>query len=137
MKRLKLLKSHGSFNWFRLNDEKESDINNIHIHWERYFDQLPVFIPMTYTKYRFIYGSLFNILWKRMINYLEVVEEISFIGYSFPKTDMDNLCTFLKFKDKIKRIVVYSEEEKKELSTIFNDVVVSVDAKEYINQYLK
>ena len=143
---VEITKLHGSFNWYRAKGTVEQDMHYIYrvdelddeycIHQ----DDVPVFIPMAHTKDSFLNGSLFNTLWAKASHILKSSEEIYFLGYSFPETDLSNLFYFLDFKDSIKKIVIYDAEESPSfvrLQTIFGpDKVVRCDACEFLTTNL-
>lgn len=137
------LKLHGSFNWFRSPGSQVYDINNIYrvndddkerdlIH----HDDIPIFIPMTYSKGGYLIGSFYNALWNIAERYLTTAEEINFIGYGFPATDINNIEFFLRFKDKIKDIVIKEDLPEKitRLENLFGrEKILNIDAVEYIS----
>jgi len=142
---LEYLKLHGSFNWFIAPGSSNIDLNNVYrvedddpskylIHSE----DLPVYIPMSYSRSQFISGSLYNVLWNIARQYLMSCDEIVFIGYGFPETDVDNLLLFLEFKHKIKDIVILESETSAKLHRINNLFkscnVLNMDAYEYLKQ---
>ncbi|MBO7430951.1 MAG: SIR2 family protein [Spirochaetia bacterium] len=137
------LKLHGSFNWFRSPGSLVCDIDNVYLSEEHgysrnliHHNDIPVFVPMAFSKQSYLEGSFFNVLWNIAQRYLEMAEEITFIGYGFPITDLINLAFFLNFKDKIKHVVIKGEEEKKQsrLEALFGkERIVDQDAIEYIS----
>jgi hypothetical protein len=105
--------------------------------YEIHKDDTPVYIPMAHSKDSFLSGTLFSTLWARASNELEKCDEIHFIGYGFPETDLNNLLYFLDYKEKIKTVVVYKIPDVacRRLSRIFSqNVVVTSDAKTFINE---
>ncbi|MBO7094491.1 MAG: SIR2 family protein [Spirochaetia bacterium] len=137
------LKLHGSFNWFRSPGSIICDTNNVYLLEEDgysrnlvHHNDIPVFVPMTFSKQSYLGGSFFNVLWNIAQRYLELAEEINFIGYGFPLTDLINLAFFLNYKDKIKHVVIMGEEERKKarLEALFGkERIVDCDAIEYIS----
>ena len=81
-------------------------------------------------------GSLFNLLWSRADYYLAHAREIIFVGYGFPKTDVNNLEFLLKHRERFSTAVVFEHEGNADLERLRNllgkDVVVDCDAKEYL-----
>lgn len=142
--KFKLIKIHGSLDWYRTLGSERTELETVkfvprnsyyhHIHK----DQTPVFIPMSHNKDSFFKGSLFNTLWTMAISSLNEADEIVFIGYSFPKTDINNLIDFLEYKDKIKHIVIYKSNsaDTERLKNIFGDRVIEKDAKDYITELI-
>jgi hypothetical protein len=144
------LKLHGSFNWFKAKGDDSTVFNSNAIYHVNEDDEnyqihktdVPVFIPMAHSKESFLNGSLFNTLWAKANDRLKNSDEIIFIGYGFPFTDMNNFAFFLEYKEKITSVVVCEDPQSMNLSrlqTIFGKHKVSnVDAKEYIaNNYQK
>lgn len=138
------LKLHGSFNWFRSPGSIICDTNNVYLLDEDgysrnlvHHNDIPVFVPMTFSKQSYLGGSFFNVLWNIAQRYLEMAEEITFIGYGFPLTDLINLAFFLNYKDKIKHVVIMGEEERKKarLEALFGkERIVDRDAVDYLSQ---
>jgi len=94
---------------------------------------------MAHAKELFLHGTLYNTLWVKANYYLQNADEIYFIGYGFPETDIDNLLYFYQFKDKIKNIIVYYSKDKlsefKRLERIFGtNKILNIDAKEFISK---
>ena len=137
------LKLHGSFNWFRSPGGLNYNLNNIYLvkdsDMERdliHHNDIPVFIPMISSKITYRQGSFYNALWNIAERYLDLCSEISFIGYGFPVTDLDNLNFFLKYKDKIQDIVILEDDisSGNRLKKIFDSSeIINCDALEYIN----
>ena len=96
---------------------------------------------MAHTKDSFLNGSLFNTLWAMASQVLSSSDEIYFLGYGFPPTDIGNLFFFLNYKEKIKQIVVFNEESSPEFSRlkgIFGDeILLKQDAKDYLTANLE
>ena len=138
------LKLHGSFNWFRSPGSIVCNTDNVYLSEEGgysrnliHHNDIPVFVPMTFSKQSYLEGSFFNVLWNIAQRYLEMAEEITFIGYGFPLTDLINLAFFLNYKDKIKHVVIKGEEEYKQarLEALFGrDKIVEQDAVDYLSQ---
>lgn len=138
------LKLHGSFNWFRSPGSIICDTNNVYLLDEDgysrnlvHHNDIPVFVPMTFSKQSYLGGSFFNVLWNIAQRYLEMAEEITFIGYGFPLTDLINLAFFLNYKDKIKHVVIMGEEERKKarLEALFGkERIIDQDAVDYLSQ---
>jgi hypothetical protein len=139
-----ILKLHGSLNWFKAKGAESVDHHNIYEvnRTDRNFPihrhDAPCFIPMAHSKDSFLTGTLYNTLWSIAHNHFKEASEITFIGYGFPDTDLNNLCYFLEFKDKIKTIVIkeYAGSERlARLKKIFGESkVINMDAKEYIKE---
>jgi hypothetical protein len=97
---------------------------------------IPVYIPMAFAKTEFFVGSLYNVLWNIGRRCLEETDEIIFIGYGFPQTDIDNLYFFLNFKSKITDIVVMERSNSSKLQRLQGlfpaSRIINQDAYEYI-----
>ena len=141
--RLNYLKLHGSFNWFVAPGANRTDLSNVYLVEEDkpskdliHHRDIPVYIPMAYVKKEFFEGSLYNILWNMARRYLDQADEVVFIGYSFPKTDIDNLYFFLNYQQKISEIVILEDESSiklKRLESLFpHSNVINMDAYDYI-----
>ena len=138
------LKLHGSFNWFRSPGSLTCDIDNVYLSEEHgysrnliHHNDIPVFVPMSFSKQSYLGGSFFNVLWNIAQRYLEMTKEITFIGYGFPFTDLLNLAFLLNFKHKIKHVVIKGEEERKKsrLEDLFGkNKIVDQDAVEFISR---
>ena len=138
------LKPHGSFNWFRSPGSIICDTNNVYLSEEGgysrnliHHNDIPVFVPMTFSKQSYLEGSFFNVLWNIAQRFLEMAEEIVFIGYGFPLTDLINLAFFLNYRDKIRHVVIKGEGEYKRsrLEALFGkDRIVDQDAVDYLSQ---
>lgn len=145
---IQLLKLHGSFNWFNISESESEGANidditaiNQSDNNEIFKDKVPYFVPMSNTKYNYFKGNFYKILWNKMKYYMDKVEEIDFIGYGFPKTDLDNLILFSSYKEKVKNIVIYKSEEdiknKERLEKVFtNTNITTIGAVEYIRKLL-
>lgn len=141
------IKLHGSFNWFRAKGTTEQDMHYIYRvdkqddEYSIHSDDVPVFIPMAHTKDSFLNGSLFNTLWAKASEALRVADEIYFLGYGFPTTDLSNLFYFLDYKEKIKKIVIFDNPESenyKRIKSIFgSSVVIKQDAFEFISNHIE
>lgn len=137
--KLDILKLHGSLSWFKLPGNKNYDLNNI----TKIYDRVepnefllynnPVFIPMAYSKDNYFEGNLFPFLWQKAYHWLNQCDNIVFIGYGFPETDITNLNFFLQFKDKISDIVVIEDDNIKKLQAIFGEKVKPIGAFNYID----
>ncbi|MBU3182038.1 SIR2 family protein [Clostridium psychrophilum] len=146
-KNIELLKLHGSFNWFSMSKSDNADIDDI-ISVEQdgineiFIDDVPFYVPMSNTKYKYFAGNFYKLLWKKMKYYLDNAEVVDFIGYGFPKTDFDNLMLFSSYKEKVKNIVIYKSLEdkqtKKRLEKIFSSAQVHTDGTiNYIERIIK
>jgi hypothetical protein len=62
---------------------------------------------MAHTRRAFLGGTLFPTLWRTMVYYLERADEIHFIGYGFPDTDLTLLLEFTRHREKVRTIVIY------------------------------
>lgn len=142
--KLQLIKIHGSLDWYQTLGSSSIELETVRVvksnsyYRQIHQDQTPVFIPMSHNKDAFFKGSLFNTLWAMAISALKSADEIIFIGYSFPKTDINNLLDFLEFKEKIKHVIVYknSQQDIERLKHLFGDRVIEKDAKEYITNLI-
>jgi hypothetical protein len=143
---IEYLKLHGSFNWFKAKGD-DTDIFNANAIYhvdendENYAihkTDVPVFIPMAHSKESFLNGSLFTTLWARANDRLKNADEIVFIGYGFPFTDINNFSFFLEYKGKITKIVVYEQPDSvnlDRLKLIFGaDKIINMDAKQFIEE---
>lgn len=137
------LKLHGSLNWFTAPGADRNDLSNVFLVDEKdpsihliHNRDIPVYIPMAFAKTEFFIGSLYNILWNIGRRCLEETDEIIFIGYGFPQTDIDNLYFFLNFKSKITNIVVLEKDDSpkiKRLENLFKKSrIINQDAYQYI-----
>lgn len=137
------LKLHGSLNWFTAPGADRNDLGNVYLVDEsdpsRYLihnKDIPVYIPMAFAKTEFFVGSLYNVLWNIGRRCLEETDEIIFIGYGFPQTDIDNLYFFLNFKSKITDIVILEKSNSwkiRRLQELFpGSRIINQDAFEYI-----
>lgn len=144
-KYIQLLKLHGSFNWFNMSESENADIDNI-VSLEQndiddiFNENVPFYIPMSNTKYKYFEGNFCKTLWKKMNYYIANAEELNFIGYGFPRTDFDNLILFSTFKEKVKNIVISNTPEdkgkKKRLEKVFHNAQIHTGgAIKYISKY--
>ena len=139
---IEILKLHGSFNWFRAKGSRSNDINSIYIvnedddAYAMHQTDVPVYIPMAHAKESFLTGTLYNTIWAKATHYLRNADEIVFVGYGFPITDINNLIYFLDYNDRIKHVVVREKEESdnlRRLRRLFGKKVVkNMDAKEFL-----
>ena len=138
-----LIKLHGSLNWFPVKGASdELDLKNVCVvepqdrSFPIYCEDTPIFIPTAHAKESFLRGSLFNLLWSKADYYLKNAEEIYFIGYGFPKTDINNLEFLLRHRDRFKKAVVLDSVDRHDLlrlqKLLGEDLVESCDAKEFI-----
>lgn len=136
--KIEILKLHGSFDWYKLPGIDEFDLRSITKikDKEKEGDFLlyntPVYIPMAHSKEYYFRGSLFPSLWQKAFYWLNECDEINFIGYGFPETDIVNFNFFLQFFDKIKDIVVLEDNTSKKLVKIFGEKVKTIGALKYI-----
>jgi hypothetical protein len=133
-KKYRLLKLHGSINWF-INKYEKIDINNtFYIDYKPesinkfLVDSNPVIVPFTYNKAYFMNGDLFTIIWRQMNILLQDVDEIVIIGYGFPKTDYQIYKLLLTYQDKITKIIV-KEDSDNRIHKAFGSKVIIDDAK--------
>lgn len=139
-----LLKLHGSLNWYPVKGANdELDLRNIcqveptDRSFPIYCEDTPVYIPMAHAKESFLRGSLFNLLWAKADYYLKNAEEIHFLGYGFPKTDINNLEFLLRHRDRIANVVVFESEDHPDLQRLrrlLGKNVISRDAKDYLSR---
>lgn len=138
-----LIKLHGSLNWFPLKGvADELDLKNVcqvepeDRSFPIYCEDTPIYIPMAHAKESFLRGSLFNLLWSKADYYLKNAEEIHFIGYGFPKSDINNLEFLLRHRERFKKVVVFEKEGHPDLKRLENllgkDLIVSADAKSFL-----
>ena len=141
-----LIKLHGSLNWFPVKGASdELDLKNVcevepqDRSFPIYCEDTPIFIPMAHAKESFLRGSLFNLLWSKADYYLKNAEEIYFIGYGFPKTDVNNLEFLLRHRDRFKKVVVFERDDRSDLlrlqKLLGENLVESCDAKEFIAKF--
>ncbi len=142
-KTFEYLKLHGSLNWFTAPGSERIDLSDVFLVADEdpsknliHYKDIPVYIPMAFSKMNFMKGSLYNVLWNIARRYLEETEEIIFIGYGFPQSDIDNLYFFLQFKSKITDIVIHEKTETSKIDRIKKlfpaSNVINQDAYEYI-----
>lgn len=90
---------------------------------------------MAHAKESFLRGSLFNVLWSKADYYLKNAEEIYFVGYGFPKSDVNNLEFLLTHRERFKKVVVFEREGHPDLVRLENllgkGLVQSMDAKDF------
>lgn len=144
--KLELLKLHGSFNWFRAKGSESNDIRNIYLLYKTdpmytiHSNDIPTYIPMTNVKALFLTGTLYNTLWAKAIEHLNECDEIIFIGYGFPHTDLNNLSLFLDYKHKIKYINIKKGQGIQKVDRLYqmfgNEVIYNMDAKTFIEQMI-
>ncbi|GAB4316344.1 MAG: hypothetical protein Kow00127_07750 [Bacteroidales bacterium] len=144
--KLHYLKLHGSLNWFAAPGSLRYDLSDVYLvepdepsKFLVHYQDIPVYIPMTFTKSTFFSGSLYNILWNIARRRIEEAPSIRFIGYGFPPTDSDNLYFFLKHKEKISEIVIYEEEPGplERLKKLFPDTTIhNMDAWGYLQKVI-
>ncbi|MBN2174022.1 MAG: SIR2 family protein [Bacteroidales bacterium] len=137
------IKLHGSLNWFTAPGTKRVDLSHVYQVDDRdpsknliHYKDIPVYIPMAFSKTQFFEGSLYNVLWNIAHRYLEACEEIVFIGYGFPPSDLDNLYYFLKLKNKVSEIVIREDESTDKILRLMQlfpeSKIINMDAFEYI-----
>ena len=137
-----LIKLHGSLNWYPVKGASDPlDLKNVcqvepcDRSFPIYREDTPIYIPMAHAKESFLRGSLFNLLWSKADYYLKNAQEIYFLGYGFPKTDMNNLEFLLRHRERFKKVVVFEHEGSavlERLRCLLGDLVESCDAKEYL-----
>jgi len=140
-----LIKLHGSLNWYPVKGASDPlDLKNVcqvepcDRSFPIYREDTPIYIPMAHAKESFLRGSLFNLLWSKADFYLKNAEEIYFLGYGFPKTDMNNLEFLLRHRDRFKKVVVFEHAGcavLERLRNLLGDLVESCDAKEYLAKF--
>jgi len=174
--KVKIYKLHGSINWFKYKGERKADVDNICIgipitdtfidRHETYlsfkdnessikamFEAVPEIVPMTYNKSVYLEKPLYEIIWNRAYKALKAADEIYFIGYSFPETDINNTYFYKEFENKIKGVCVYYYKKngevdhdelnkftnrfKKYFPSIKNNLISNKDAILYINDTFK
>ena len=140
-----LIKLHGSLNWYPVKGASDPlDLKNVcqvepcDRSFPIYCEDTPIYIPMAHAKESFLRGSLFNLLWSKADYYLKNAEEIYFLGYGFPKTDMNNLEFLLSHRDRFKSVVVFEPEghpDLERLHALLGDIVDRCDAKEFLSKF--
>ena len=140
-----LIKLHGSLNWYPVKGASDPlDLKNVcqvepcDRSFPIYREDTPIYIPMAHAKESFLRGCLFNLLWSKADYYLKNAEEIYFLGYGFPKTDMNNLEFLLRHRDRFKKVVVFEHAGcavLERLQKLLGDLVESCDAKEYLAKF--
>ncbi|MCQ2109547.1 MAG: hypothetical protein MJZ05_12395 [Fibrobacter sp.] len=142
-----LIKLHGSLNWFPVKGVvDELDLKNVcqvepeDRSFPIYCEDTPIYIPMAHAKESFLRGSLFNVLWSKADYYLKNAEEIYFVGYGFPKSDVNNLEFLLSHRDRFKKVVVFERKGHPDLVRLENllgpEVLESCDAKNFLEKAL-
>lgn len=140
-----LIKLHGSLNWFPVKGVYDDlDLKNVcqvepqDRSFPIYSEDTPIYIPMAHAKESFLRGSLFNLLWSKAEYYLKRAEEINFLGYGFPQTDLNNLEFLLRHRERFKNVVVFEDEKSPDLerlrALLGSDVVVDCDAKKFLEK---
>lgn len=140
-----LIKLHGSLNWFPVKGVSDDlDLKNVcqvepqDRSFPIYSEDTPIYIPMAHAKESFLRGSLFNLLWSKADFYLSRAEEINFLGYGFPQTDLNNLEFLLRHRERFRKVVVFEEENSPDLerlrALLGEDVVVDCDAKTFLEK---
>lgn len=140
-----LLKLHGSLNWFPIKGVSDGlDLKNVcqvepgDRSFPIYCEDTPIYIPMAHAKESFLRGSLFNLLWSKADYYLKNAEEIYFVGYGFPKTDMNNLEFLLRNRERFKKVIIYEKAGHPDLlrleSLLGKRLVICEDAKAFLNR---
>ena len=140
-----LIKLHGSLNWYPVKGASDPlDLKNVcqvepcDRSFPIYREDTPIYIPMAHAKESFLRGSLFNLLWSKADYYLKNAEEIYFLGYGFPKTDMNNLEFLLRHRERFKKVVVFEHAGcavLERLQKLLGGLVESCDAKEYLAKF--
>ena len=94
---------------------------------------------MAHAKESFLRGSLFNLLWSKADYYLKNAEKVYFIGYGFPKSDVNNLDFLLSHRKKIEKVVVFEPKDQLHLARLQDllgkDLVINCDAKEFLKNF--
>lgn len=101
---LQLLKLHGSVNWWPKFGHAEPFALDAIVHhhgWEgiarhlyrreimdRHLDAEPVIVPPVLSKSDLVAQPVFRLVWTLAFEHLSSADEVTFIGYSFPTTDM-------------------------------------------------
>jgi hypothetical protein len=141
-----LIKLHGSLNWYPVKDASDPlDLKNVcqvepcDRSFPIYREDTPIYIPMAHAKESFLRGSLFNLLWSKADYYLKNAQEIYFLGYGFPKTDMNNLEFLLRHREHFKKVVVFEREGHPDLdrlrALLGESLVESMDAKAFLTTF--
>lgn len=140
-----LIKLHGSLNWYPVKGASDPlDLKNVcqvepcDRSFPIYREDTPIYIPMAHAKESFLRGSLFNLLWSKADYYLKNAQEIYFLGYGFPKTDMNNLEFLLRHRERFKKVVVFEHAGcavLERLQKLLGDLVESCDAKEFLAKF--
>jgi len=140
-----LLKLHGSLNWFAIKGASDSlDLKSVCQVEPRdrsfpiYCEDTPIYIPMAHAKESFLRGSLFNLLWSKADYFLRNAEEIYFVGYGFPKSDMNNLEFLLRNRERFKRVIVNERPDNPDLlrlqALLGKKLVICEDAKAFLSR---
>jgi len=139
---LDLLKLHGSLNWYRVKGASQTElrsaclVNDTDPSFPLYRNDNPIFIPMAHAKDAYLRGSLFSLLWAKADYYLNLAEEIHFVGYGFPRTDINNLALLLRHRNRIRSVVVFENDDPVELDRLQrlfgSELVVNQDARDWI-----
>lgn len=131
----RLLKLHGSTNWFPrrgsrppyaldsivhheywlpANDEAESQLRNASV-LEHHLEQTPFIIPPVLAKASDLAEPVITMIWSSAFESLRQATEVVFIGYSFPVTDLSARFLFtetLAHESQKVRVVNYADEAK-------------------------
>lgn len=140
-----LIKLHGSLNWYALKGVTDTlDLNSVcqvepgDRSFPIYCEDTPIYIPMAHAKESFLRGSLFNLLWSKADYYLKQAEDIFFVGYGFPKSDINNLEFLLRHRERFKRVIVYERQGHPDLerlqSLLGKKMVICEDAKAFLSK---
>lgn len=140
-----LIKLHGSLNWFPIKGVNDGlDLKNVcqvepgDRSFPIYCEDTPIYIPMAHAKESFLRGSLFNLLWSKADYYLKNADEIYFVGYGFPKSDMNNLEFLLRHRERFKKVIIYEKTGHPDLqrleSLLGKRLVICEDAKAFLDR---
>jgi len=145
---LHLLKLHGSLNWYRLKGatllsdlRSACRIDDDDPSYPLYQHDNPIFIPMAHAKDSYLRGSLFSLLWAKAEYHLARARDIHFLGYGFPRTDINNLAFLLRHRERIRSVVVYEDDDPIELDRLRRlfgqNTVINQDARNWIATHIR
>lgn len=95
---------------------------------DRGVPSMPLIIPPVKEKAYHLFGSLFTSLWKRAEDALASADQITLIGYSFPRTDHQSIRVFQKAftrRSTIPRVVLVNPDPRRPLEVLTRDLGVS------------
>ena len=152
---LQLLKLHGSVNWWPKFGHSEPFALDAIVHhhgWEgiarhlyrreivdRHLDAEPVMVPPVLSKSDLVAQPVFRLVWTLAFEHLLSADEVTFIGYSFPATDMAARTLFseaLRNLDPADMLVVNHQDQagRSELKTRYRTVLGEIPDDRFLFQ---